>query len=153
MLCNKHSQFSKQFLWSLFFPLFYLRCFLQFYNSCSLCVVLWNVHTTSFLTEAERVLSPTGKAEARLALLPHLYLKEEPLLKRAPLALGFGWSESLKKAWYSTHVFQKFLHASLLPSTNSRVSWYGPWEQKTKVRVTTSRMKFRKAKGYSKVKD
>lgn len=40
----------------------------------------------------------------------YLYLKEEPLVKRMALVLGWGWSKSRKKEWYSTQIFQKILH-------------------------------------------
>lgn len=63
------------------------------------------------------------------ALRTHLYLKEEPLVKRMALVLGWGWSKRRKNEWYSTQIFQKILHSSRLPIRNSSVSWWGPWKQ------------------------
>lgn len=53
----------------------------------------------------------------------YLYLKEEPRVNRMALVLGCGWSNRRKKEWYSTQIFQKILHWSLLPIRNSSVSW------------------------------
>lgn len=52
----------------------------------------------------------------------HLYLKLEPLLKSSVFCMDLGSSGSLKKAWYSTQVFQKDLHTSRLAMENSSVS-------------------------------
>lgn len=52
----------------------------------------------------------------------YLYLKEEPLVKRIALDLGWGWSNKRKNEWYSTQIFQKILHWSRLAIINSRVS-------------------------------
>lgn len=56
----------------------------------------------------------------------HLYLKEDPLLKKMALDLGWGWSNRRKNEWCSTQFFQKILHWSRLPIRNSSVSWWGP---------------------------
>lgn len=56
------------------------------------------------------------------AVRTHLYLKEEPLVKRMALVLGCGWSKRRKNEWYSTQIFQKILHWSRLPIRNSSVS-------------------------------
>lgn len=53
----------------------------------------------------------------------HLNLKEEPLVKRMGLGLGLGSSNSRKKAWYSTQIFQNTLQQSRLAMANSSVSW------------------------------
>lgn len=55
---------------------------------------------------------------------PHLNRKEDPLVNRMGLGLGLGSSKSLKKAWYSTQIFQKTLQQSLLAMVNSSVSWW-----------------------------
>lgn len=52
----------------------------------------------------------------------YLYLKEEPLVKRMALDLGWGWSNMRKNEWYSTQIFQKILHWSRLAIRNSSVS-------------------------------
>lgn len=52
----------------------------------------------------------------------YLYLKEEPLVKRIALVLGWGWSNKRKNEWYSTQIFQKILHWSRLAIINSSVS-------------------------------
>lgn len=52
----------------------------------------------------------------------YLYLKLEPLLKSSVFCMDLGSSGSLKKAWYSTQVFQKDLHTSRLAMENSSVS-------------------------------
>lgn len=44
------------------------------------------------------------------------------MLHRRALGFDLGSSDSRKKAWYSTHVFQKALQASLLAMVNSNVS-------------------------------
>lgn len=45
-------------------------------------------------------------------------------MNRMGLGLGLGSSKSLKKAWYSTQIFQKTLQQSLLAMVNSSVSWW-----------------------------
>lgn len=60
----------------------------------------------------------------------YLYLKLEPLLNSSVLCIVFGSSASLKKAWYSTQVFQKDLHTSRLAMENSRVSLHEGWTDK-----------------------
>lgn len=57
----------------------------------------------------------------------YLYLKLEPLLNSSLLCIVFGSSASLKKAWYSTQVFQKDLHTSRLAMENSSVSLHNSW--------------------------
>lgn len=52
----------------------------------------------------------------------YLYRKLEPLLKSSVFCVDLGSSGSLKKAWYSTQVFQKDLHTSRLAMENSSVS-------------------------------
>lgn len=42
------------------------------------------------------VPSRTKRPAPRVAL-SHLYLKDEPLLRKTALAFGLGWSKSLKK--------------------------------------------------------
>lgn len=44
------------------------------------------------------------------------------MLQSSVLGFDLGSSESLKKAWYSTQVFQKALQASRLAMVNSKVS-------------------------------
>lgn len=61
--------------------------------------------------------------------ISYLYLKEEPLVKRIALDLGWGWSNKRKNEWYSTQIFQKILQWSRLTIINSSVSWWGPWTQ------------------------
>lgn len=72
---------------------------------------------------AQPTTSLSTRPPSPAAQAAHLYLKEEPRLKKTAFALGLGWSRSLKKVWYSTQIFQKLLHSSLLPNRNSSVSW------------------------------
>lgn len=58
----------------------------------------------------------------------HLNLNDEPLEKRTGLGFGLGSSNSLKKAWCSTQIFQKDLQKSRLAIRNSRVSWNELWK-------------------------
>lgn len=44
------------------------------------------------------------------------------MLKSSVFCMDLGSSGSLKKAWYSTQVFQKDLHTSRLAMENSSVS-------------------------------
>lgn len=62
----------------------------------------------------------------------NLYRKLEPLLHRNALGFDFGSSERRKKAWYSTHIFQKALHASRLAMVNSRVSLHKAWGEEAR---------------------
>lgn len=57
----------------------------------------------------------------------YLYLKLEPLQDSSVLCIAFGCSASLKKAWYSTHIFQNDLHTSRLAMQNSSVSLHNGW--------------------------
>lgn len=57
----------------------------------------------------------------------YLYLKLEPLHDSSVLFIAFGSSANLKKAWYSTHIFQKDLHTSRLAMESSRVSLHDGW--------------------------
>lgn len=57
----------------------------------------------------------------------YLYLKLEPLQDSNVLWIAAGSSDSLKKAWYSTHIFQKDLHTSRLAMQNSSVSLQDGW--------------------------
>lgn len=58
----------------------------------------------------------------------YLNLNDEPLEKRTGLGFGLGSSKSLKKAWCSTHIFQKDLQKSRLAIRNSKVSWNELWK-------------------------
>lgn len=55
---------------------------------------------------------------------PYLNRKDDPRLKRTGFGFGLGSSKSLKKAWCSTHIFQKDLQKSRPAIRNSKVSWY-----------------------------
>ena len=57
----------------------------------------------------------------------YLYLKLEPLQDSSVLWIAFGSSASLKKAWYSTHIFQNDLQTSRLAMENSSVSLQEGW--------------------------
>lgn len=65
--------------------------------------------------------------ERNVAQAPYLYLKLEPFVNNSAFCIALGSSGSLKKAWYSTQVFQKDLHTSRLAMENSRVSLHKGW--------------------------
>lgn len=66
-------------------------------------------------------------AECVVVYVFYLYLKLEPLQDSSVLFIAFGSSVNLKKAWYSTHIFQNDLHTSRLAMENSRVSLHDGW--------------------------
>lgn len=77
-------------------------------------------------------MTETGEGkpkQGKFTSLLYLYLKLEPLLNSNAFCIVLGSSGSLKKAWYSTQVFQKDLHTSRLAMENSRVSLHKGWAE------------------------
>lgn len=62
-------------------------------------------------------------------------------MKRMGLGFGLGSSKSLKKAWYSTQIFQKTLQQSLLAMANSSVSWWAFCWEDTATNISTESRK------------
>lgn len=57
------------------------------------------------------------------------------------MGFGLGSSKSLKKAWYSTQIFQKTLQQSLLAMANSSVSWWAFCWEDTATNISTESRK------------
>lgn len=88
------------------------------------------LHITSINREGNMTETGEGKQkQGKFTSLLYLYLKLEPLLNSNAFCIVLGSSGSLKKAWYSTLVFQKDLHTSRLAMENSRVSLHEGWAE------------------------
>lgn len=94
MLCGEATDFLNN-AFKPVLPTIYLTCRVPFHSGCLPHLPLTRL-TMLFPDYRLSVPSRTKRPAPRVAL-SHLYLKDEPLLRKTALAFGLGWSKSLKK--------------------------------------------------------